>query len=73
MYFLWGPRGHDGSVMLTLWPSRDELLKSFRSVEPVGFVDNPLGMPEESGQTLWLCRDSVEPLQEAWPRLRHYD
>ena len=72
-YFLWGPRGHDGSVMLTLWPSRDELLKSFRSVEPVGFVDNPLGMPEESGQTLWLCRDSVEPLQEAWPRLRHYD
>jgi hypothetical protein len=39
----------------------------------VGFVDNPWGMPEESGQTLWLGRDSVEPLQEAWPRLRHYD
>ena len=59
--------------MLILRPSRDDLVKNFRSVEPVGFVDNPLGMPEESGQTLWLCRDSVEPLQEAWPRLRHYD
>ena len=72
-YFLWGPRGHDGSVMLILRPSRDDLVKNFRSVEPVGFVDNPLGMPEESGQTLWLCRDSVQPLQQAWPRLRHYD
>jgi hypothetical protein len=72
-YFLWGPRGHNGSVMLTLRESRDELLKNFRSVERAGFVDNPLGMPEESGQTLWLCRDSVAPLQEAWPRLHHYD
>jgi Dolichyl-phosphate-mannose-protein mannosyltransferase len=72
-YFLWGPRGHDGSVMLIYGGSRDDLLNIFRSVEPVDFVDNPLGMPEESGKTLWLCRDSVEPLQEAWPRLRHYD
>ena len=59
--------------MLILRPSRDDLVNNFRSVEPVGFVDNPLGIPEESGQTLWLCRDSVQPLQEAWPRLRHYD
>jgi len=72
-YFLWGPLGHDGSVMLIVGRSRDDLVKNFRSVEPVGFVDNPWGMPEESGQTLWLCRDSVQPLQEAWPRLRHYD
>ena len=35
-YFLWGPRGHDGSVMLILGGSRDDLLKDFRSVEPVG-------------------------------------
>ena len=72
-YFLWGPLGHDGSVMLIIGRSRDDLVKNFRSVEPVGFIDNPLGMPEESGQTLWLCRDSVRPLQEVWPRLRHYD
>ena len=51
-YFLWGPRGHDGSVMLILGGSRDDLLKDFRSVEPVGRLDNPLGLPEESGQTL---------------------
>jgi hypothetical protein len=71
-YFLWGPRGHDGSVMLILGGSRDDLLKDFRSVEPVGRLDNPLGLPEESGQTLWLCRDGFEPLPAAWPSLRRY-
>ena len=70
-YFLWGPRGHDGSVMLILGGTRGGLSTRFRSVEPVGRLDNPLGMPDESGQTLWLCRDSLEPLQEAWPSLRH--
>ena len=66
-YFLWGPRGHDGSVMLILRPSRDDLVKNFRSVEPVGFVDNPLGIPEEWGQTLWLCRDSVRLCRGSGP------
>jgi len=72
-YYLWGPQGHDGSVMFVLGGAREELLKRFRSVEPVGLLDNPLGMPYESGQTLWLCRDSLEPLPEAWPELRHFD
>jgi hypothetical protein len=71
-YFLWGPRGHDGSVMLILGGSRDDLRRDFRSVEPVGRLDNPLGLPEESGQTLWLCRDRFEPLPKAWPSLRRY-
>ncbi len=35
-YFMWGPRGHDGSVMLIFGGSRDDLLEQFRSVEPVG-------------------------------------
>jgi hypothetical protein len=71
-YFLWGPRGADGSVVLILGGKRDGLLKMFRSVEPVGRIDNPLAMPEESGQTLWLCRDMLEPIEHVWPRLRHF-
>jgi Dolichyl-phosphate-mannose-protein mannosyltransferase len=71
-YFLWGPRGHDGSVVLILGGTRERLLKTFRTVEAIGRVDNPLAMPEESGQTLWLCRDVLEPIDEVWPRLRHF-
>jgi hypothetical protein len=58
--------------MLILGGSRDDLLKDFRSVEPAGRLDNPLGLPEESGQTLWLCRDRFEPLPKAWPSLQRY-
>ena len=71
-YYLWGPGGADGSVVLVLGGTREGLLKMSRTVEPVGRFDNPLAMPDESGQTLWLCRDALEPPQQAWPRLRHF-
>ena len=71
-YFLWGPRGADGSVVLILGGTREALIKLFRSVEPVGRFDHPLAVPAESGQTLWLCREILEPIDEVWPRLRHF-
>ena len=51
--------------MLILGGTRERLLTMFRSVEPVGQFDHPLGMPEESGQTLWLCRDILEPIERS--------
>ena len=71
-YFLWGPRGTDGSVVLILGGKREDLLKTFRSVEPVGRFDHPLAMPDERNQTLWLCRDIKVPIEQGWPRLRHF-
>lgn len=59
--------------MLVFGAPGQELLNRCGSVEPVGWLDNPFNMPEESGQTLWLCRDLGENLQQLWPRLRHYD
>ena len=71
-YFLWGPRGEDGCVVLILGGTRAGLLKMFRTVEPVGRVDKALAMPEESGRTLWLCHDLLELMDEVWPRRRHF-
>ncbi|HXZ15038.1 MAG TPA: hypothetical protein VEH77_03555, partial [Roseiarcus sp.] len=71
-YFLWGPRGADGSAVLVLGGRREDHLKNCRSVEPVGRFDHPLAMPYERGQTLWLCRDMKEPFEQVWPRLRHF-
>ncbi|RBP17134.1 dolichyl-phosphate-mannose-protein mannosyltransferase [Roseiarcus fermentans] len=71
-YFLWGPRSADGSVVLILGGTRARLTQMFRSVEPVGRFSHPLAMPEESGQTVWLCRDILQPVDQLWPRLRHF-
>jgi len=69
-YWLWGPRGADGGVVLVYGGPRERLAARCRSVEAVGHVDNPYGMPEESNQTVWLCRDW--PLAKAWPKLRSF-
>ena len=71
-YFLWGPRGTDGSVVLILGGKLEDHLKHCRSVGPVGRFDHPLAMPYERDQTLWLCRDITQPLEQLWPRLRHF-
>ena len=71
-YFLWGPRGHDGSVVLRLGGTREELLRLYNSVEPAGDFEQPWAMPYETGRTLWICRGRKTSLIEDWPRLRNY-
>jgi len=73
-YFLWGPGGHDGSVVLLVSKRpREALLEPFQSVEPVGEIGVPYAMPYERGLTLYLCRDSKQPLADLWPALKHYE
>ena len=73
-YFLWGPDGHDGSVVLLLSKaSRDELLEVFGAAEPVGYLDNAYAMPYETNVTLWLCRDRKRPYADDWGKLKHYE
>jgi 4-amino-4-deoxy-L-arabinose transferase-like glycosyltransferase len=72
-YFLWGPRGHDGSVVLRIGRTREDLLKSYASVEAVGRIEHPYAMPYETGLTLWLCRDRQVPLAADWATFKHYD
>jgi hypothetical protein len=71
-YFLWGPHGHDGSVVLRFGRNRDDLLKAYASVEAFGTFDNPWAMPGETGRTLWICRGRKVPLDVAWPGFRRY-
>jgi hypothetical protein len=71
-YFLWGPLGHDGSVVLRFGRDRDALLKAYASVEAAGVYDDPWALPGETGRTLWICRGRKVPLEVAWPGFRRY-
>ncbi len=71
-FFLWGPRGHDGSVVIRIGGDRDALLRAYASVEQVGVFDNPWAMPGEAGQTLWLCRDRRRSFEQDWASFRNY-
>jgi len=71
-YFLWGPLGHDGSVVIRLGGRLEDLLKLYASCTDAGVTGNPWAMPYENRKTLWVCRGRQPPMDKAWPSFRHY-
>jgi 4-amino-4-deoxy-L-arabinose transferase-like glycosyltransferase len=72
-YWLWGPRGSDGSVIIEIGGTREQHLKDFRSVELGAVLDDPYAMPYETGQPVWVERGLKKPMAGIWPRLKHYE
>jgi hypothetical protein len=55
-YYLWGPQGHGGSVLIVLGPYWGGLLTAYRRVEVAGEIDNRYAMPYETGP-IYVLRD----------------
>jgi hypothetical protein len=72
-YFLWGPRGHDGSVMIIIGGRPQHYADLFRRFEVVGRIDHPHARPMETGQQIYVLRDMKQPLGAAWPTVKHYE
>lgn len=72
-YYLWGPRGYTGELLLVLdWPGGKEA-EQFRTVEDLGVVDSsPWSMPFEQRVHIYLCRDLKVPLRDAWPQVKKW-
>jgi 4-amino-4-deoxy-L-arabinose transferase-like glycosyltransferase len=71
-YWIWGPRGHDGSVVIIMGGTRKHYEELFRSVEEAGRIDDPYAMPYETDQPIYVLRDMKVPLDRYWPKTRHY-
>jgi len=72
-YFLWGPRGADGSVIIEIGGTRAQHLEEFRAVEQAGELDDPYAMPYETHQPIWVERGLKRPLAEVWPKVKHFE
>lgn len=71
-YYLWGPRGHVGDVVIHAGGRREDLLNVYASVEAVGKTDNPWALPLETGLTIWIGRGRFKKLDDDWSKLKHY-
>ncbi|MDM7923767.1 MAG: glycosyltransferase family 39 protein [Pyrinomonadaceae bacterium] len=71
-YFMWGPRGHDGSIMIVLGEEREELEEICNTVEVRDRVGHPYAMAEEHFDIL-LCRGLKAPLAEFWSKTKHWN
>jgi hypothetical protein len=72
-YYLWGPRGHDGSVLIIVGGSRQHYSELFGSFEVVGHIDAPYAMPYETDKPIYVLRDMKLPLQNYWPQVKNYN
>jgi hypothetical protein len=71
-YYLWGPRDHDGSVIIVVGGRRKHYEELFDSIEIAGRIDTPYAMPYETGQPIYVLRGMKPPLQNFWPRVKSY-
>ncbi len=70
-YFLWGPRGYTGEVMIVLDDDRETLEKLFDHVELAGHVDHKYSMPYQHFD-VYVCRGPRRPLAEWWSRVKKW-
>jgi hypothetical protein len=72
-YYLWGPRGNDGAVVIAVnvdpavW---SPLCSSLHVAARYG--DSPYVMPREHDRPIYICRNMHPPLPEVWPQLKFY-
>jgi hypothetical protein len=65
-YYLWGPHGYTGEVMIVVGKPEAELREMFSLVEAAGYVNHP-AMPFEH-VAIYLCRGAKVPLTGIWPQ-----
>ena len=70
-YFLWGPRGYNGRVLLVLDDRADDERQQFGSVEDLGPIEtSKWAMPWEQRQHIFLCRDLKGDVSALWPKVK---
>jgi len=72
-YWLWGPRGHDGSVVIDIDGDCGRKQHLFDSAVKAATFSAPYVMPYEDDMPLMVCRGIHKPLSELWPSLKHYE
>lgn len=71
-YWLWGPEGWDGRVLVIIGGDPEDNAKWFDSIQQVGTVDSPFAMPYERGIGVSIGRGLKMPVAEAWPKLKNF-
>ena len=72
-YWIWGPRGYTGEIMIIMGSELEDHIDNFESVEQVAVSDCQYCMPYEDNMKIFLCRKLKGSLQSIWNDEKHYD
>lgn len=73
-YWLWGPRGFSGAVVVDASGGdcgRDR--GYFRDIRPAATFSSPYVMAYEDKRAIEICRKPARTLQQIWPELKNYE
>jgi hypothetical protein len=71
-YWLWGPRGASGDVVISVGIPRADLERNFAAVEQAAIVVSPYALPGESHLPVYVSRHLRMPIEQAWPLLKRF-
>jgi dolichyl-phosphate-mannose-protein mannosyltransferase len=71
-YYLWGPRGYDGSVIIHVNGDPERWRRLCRSVDIAAPFGAPYVMPYENNRPVFVCRGLRTNLSAIWDRLKRY-
>jgi Dolichyl-phosphate-mannose-protein mannosyltransferase len=69
-YWLWGPRGHDGSLLILINWEPERVSEKCQTATLLGRFGGPHVMPFENDAPITLCRGLKRPLAAEWPGLK---
>jgi len=71
-YFLWGPRGHSGNVLICVGDNCPSVAQVFQTCSQAATFSAPWIQPYERGKPILVCRGIKKPLAELWPAAKFY-
>lgn len=71
-YFLWGPRGCTGEVVIALGGDREDYEEAFSSVQQAAIHTCIDCMPYENNLPIWVARGARIPMSQIWPRTKRF-
>jgi hypothetical protein len=72
-YYLWGPQGCTGGVIITVNYNKQELIGAFETVELGGQVKCTYCMPYENNAAVFIAKGLKAPIEDAWPTVKDYN
>jgi 4-amino-4-deoxy-L-arabinose transferase-like glycosyltransferase len=72
-YFIWGPGGCTGEVVISVGLRGEDVVPSFEKVTPASASYCRYCMPYENALPIFVCRGLKMDIHEAWPGAKHYE
>lgn len=72
-YWLWGPRGYTGDVLVQVGGTCFHSDRLFASRTLVTRVHTPWAISYENDLPVWICRGIKKPIAQVWPSIKTFE